>query len=365
MVHMGTLVQDIVKDTTTDAKIVTHNEAGIVEWCTRSFAEYCGMSVDKAIGKHISLLVGSHDTTNYPNANSVGLPTYTPQHVFERTNFTCPVSGRQGSYESYVVPTGVEHSLTIGYIPPSGDSTHISSDVEREIKAIQQLRRSLIDNFRHELRTPILQILGNLRLMQQNPDTVAIRELAKDAEQATNRLRSTLENIVDLSKLQAGVYPTKRRPANIQELVEGCVMTFAKTAEQKGLTLTFDTSEDSVYSLVDPYAFVAAVEHVLNNAVNYTHSGSICVRVCIDDAKAAKVEISDTGIGMSASFVHRACEPFSQEQHSTNRDYEGNGVGLTLTQKLVLLNRGTLSISSTKGVGTTVILSYPLWQRSS
>ncbi len=359
MTHTKTLISSPHPSALAATRVAVFSDPGIVLWCSASFADFCGLSAEKSVGKHLSLLVGDLNGTLQWNVNGSSHLDSTSRSAVVVTDISSPLTGKKGKLEVYHSMSGLPDNISVCFIQDETADANVLRSVETERARVTALRKNIVDNFRHELRTPVLQILGNLRLIEQSGACESVLDYVIDAKNATLRLRNMMENILDLSKLQAGVYPSEQRIANINELAEGCYMTFAPKAQQKGVRMVFVPSESEVARYLDPYAVVAAIEQLLENAVTFTHSGSIHMRVFVDEANSAHIEIEDSGIGMSTEFLPHACEPFSQEQHTMDRDYEGNGVGLALAEKLVALNRGTLHVSSTKHKGTTVLVTYP------
>jgi CheY-like chemotaxis protein len=219
----------------------------------------------------------------------------------------------------------------------------------------------MLANMSHEIRTPLNVILGYATLLRKRLDVSSDpqeRAFLSSIGQAGQRLMDTMQKLVDISRLHIDDFPLRPQAIRLAELVGKCVETLRVLAEQKGLTLTFDGAAAPVVH-ADPYAVTQAVTNVIENAIKYTAEGRVEVRLR-QEAEQGVVMVRDTGIGISAEFLPRVFDEFSQEVSGYARPYEGTGLGLSLAKKFVEASGGRITVESRKGRGSAFTLAFPL-----
>ncbi len=230
---------------------------------------------------------------------------------------------------------------------------------ERE-KAVQAARfmNEFLANMSHEIRTPLAGVIGFAEVLEEElPDEH--REIAQLIASGGNRLLHTLNSVLDFAKLKAHNHKLMQTPINIVERVRKHSKLLSVLARQQGLTLSFTSERDVVLSLLDPSSLDRILDNLIGNAIKYTHEGAIDVSVHVDEEEA-KIRIKDTGIGIKEDFLDEIYEPFRQEYMGDDRPYEGVGLGLTITKRLVNLMNGEIDVESTYGEGSCFTVRFPL-----
>jgi PAS domain S-box-containing protein len=279
-------------------------------------------------------------------------------------------TGRRGDGTTFPI------ELAVGEVVLGDRRVRIASvrDATERRRAEEALRQARIDaeranrlksvmlaNMSHEIRTPLNVILGYATLLRKRLDASSEpqeRAFLSSIGQAGQRLMDTMQKIVDISRLHIDDFPLRPQAIRLAELVGQCVGTLRVLAEEKGLTLTFDGTAAPVVH-ADPYAVTQAVTNVIENAIKYTAGGRVEVRLG-QEAEHGVVTVRDTGIGISAEFLPRIFDEFSQEVSGYARPYEGTGLGLSLAKKFVEASGGRIAVESRKGRGSAFTLAFPL-----
>jgi signal transduction histidine kinase len=172
------------------------------------------------------------------------------------------------------------------------------------------------------------------------------------------RLLRTIDLILNMSLIQTGKQRLNIKPVELNFVLKNLVNEFMPMAKKKNLSLNFNLADDEPKVLGDEYTLVQAFQNLIDNAIKYTNNGKIEILLNKMENKIC-VNIIDTGIGISESYIKNLFEPFSQEDNGYTRKFEGTGLGLALTKKYIELNSGILTVNSKKGEGSifSVILN--------
>lgn len=214
----------------------------------------------------------------------------------------------------------------------------------------------------HEVRTPLNAIIGFSEVMAREIygpiGHEKYRGYAADIRASGDHLLTLIDDVLDLSRVEAGKLVLRREPLVVGEQADACCRLIQGRADGAGIELQLDAGTDPALVLGDRVRFRQILLNLLTNAVKFTDRGGVVkVSVAASDADRVKIQISDSGVGMSAGDLERVFRPF--EQIGTSRPSEGAGLGLTLTRALVGEHGGTLDIASEPGAGTTVTLTFP------
>lgn len=234
----------------------------------------------------------------------------------------------------------------------------VAGDAAREAS---RLKSAFLANTSHEIRTPLNIILGYNELIAEQLAERGCSELAPylDAVQrAGHRLLHTVEQILDFSKVETGALELKPVEISLAPLLENLVNDFRVLAVAKDLKLSCAVEAPGARVRFDEHCLAGALANLLQNAVKFTEHGLVAARLFRDETGTLKIEIRDSGIGIDKSYMPHLFEPFSQEDSSYSRRFEGAGLGLVLTRKFLELNRATLDVKSTKGEGTICTIEF-------
>lgn len=238
---------------------------------------------------------------------------------------------------------------------------------EEKIRAEEANRSKseFLANMSHELRTPLNAINGFSEIMMQEMfgplgDDRYVGYM-KDILSSGKHLLELINDILDMSKIEAGKMQLQPEPTDASELVEQSIRIVRGRAEEKRLQLRADVS-DLPEIEVDPRAFKQIMINLVSNAVKFTpEGGRVTVRGFLSGLGVA-FQVSDTGIGIAKDDLPRLGRPFEQIESQHSKSFQGSGLGLALSKSLIELHGGTLSIDSTLGEGTTVSIVLPISQ---
>ena len=216
----------------------------------------------------------------------------------------------------------------------------------------------------HEIRTPLNGVLGLLQVLEHDQLKPAQRELVVLAAQSGRNLLTILNDILDLSKIEAGKFELFETAYSIRDLVSTIQAIFAPQAAQKELYVDCRVDESLPDILLgDDIRLRQVLFNLLGNAVKFTDTGGITLTVDPDPlGRTLRFTVADTGIGIAPDQLARIFEPFTQADGSFTRRYGGTGLGLGLAERMAKLMGGSISLSSTPGQGTTVAIEVPLVQ---
>jgi PAS domain S-box-containing protein len=228
---------------------------------------------------------------------------------------------------------------------------------KKEAEDLAQFRSTVISNITHEVRTPLTVILGFTSILREGIDGPH-RRFVDLIERSGRRLLLTLDTVLDLAQLESGTLDTEVRRQNILDIVDSIASTSRFFAEEKGLTFETDLPARALYVEVDYELLARALGHLVDNAIKFTDEGDVTLRVRVEGEKVL-VEVQDTGIGIEENFVPELFNVFAQESSGMNRDYQGSGMGLPVTGRLVEHFGGEVRVESRKGAGSTFTVALP------
>ena len=215
----------------------------------------------------------------------------------------------------------------------------------------------------HELRTPLNAIIGfSEMILSLGPAALSTEQhlgYIKDINSSGIHLLAVINDILDLSKAEAGKLEMSEDVIDLREVVDAAIGMVRSRAERTGVTLAVTVPDALPFIFADGRKLKQALLNILSNAVKFTPSGG---RVAIrSEARAAVfvLIVEDTGIGMADTDIPRAFEVFGQIDNQLSRKYDGTGLGLPLAQAMIRQHGGTLTLSSRLGAGTTVEIALP------
>jgi signal transduction histidine kinase len=206
----------------------------------------------------------------------------------------------------------------------------------------------------HEIRTPLNVILTSIPLIADeiSSDDEDLKIILDSVKSAGKRLQRTIDMILSMSSVQSGNYKATFEKFDIIPDLQNMVREFKSLSDDKGLTIKFTPSDDTAFITADRYTVNQVFQNLINNAIKYTLKGYVEVYVKNLKNDKVKIEIRDSGIGMSEEYLQKMFMPFSQEDTGYKREFEGNGLGLALVKKYIELNRAEINVESEKNIGS-------------
>lgn len=221
-----------------------------------------------------------------------------------------------------------------------------------------RLKTIILSNMSHELNTPMSGIIGFSEILQLELADESQKEMASLIHRSGKRLNETLTAILDLSKIESQRLQLSFDEIELNKIIYSCIAEIKSDAESKGLKFTFEPSDKNLSIKTDPNILYKIIKYISNNGIKYTNQGELKITTTSLNGNAV-VKIIDTGIGISKENLELIFEPFRQVSEGSNRNFEGTGIGLTITKKLVEILNGKIEVDSQPGKGTIVILSFP------
>ncbi len=229
-------------------------------------------------------------------------------------------------------------------------------------------KSQFLANISHELRTPLNAIIGfSSILMNQLFGALGDQkylEYSKDINESGTHLLDIINDILDLSKAEAGKLSLNYEEVHVVKAINKCITIISERAEKGKVAITTNIPKMLPMLVADRLRFIQIMLNIISNAVKFTEENgkvniSAYTRSIGDDVSQFMVTIEDTGIGMAKEDIDKAFQSFGQIDSGLNRKYEGTGLGLPLTKKLMELHYGEILIESEVGKGTTVTLVFP------
>ncbi|SMP62550.1 PAS domain S-box protein [Anoxynatronum buryatiense] len=226
-------------------------------------------------------------------------------------------------------------------------------------------KSQFLANMSHEIRTPMNGILGFLQLLQETKTDKQQATYINYIKTSSEILLSLINDILDLSKIESGKMELETIPFDLRSALEAAVIPQAHRAHSKNLELHLLMRPCLPFQVKgDPTRLRQIVTNLVSNAVKFTEIGNIAVECSqineSDTVSTVEIQVRDTGIGISEEAVSRLFESFTQADASNTREYGGSGLGLAISRDLAHLMKGTITVASSPGEGSTFTLTLPL-----
>ncbi|MGE5810193.1 MAG: ATP-binding protein, partial [Ignavibacteria bacterium] len=239
--------------------------------------------------------------------------------------------------------------------------------VLKEKEETEKIKSRFFANISHEFRTPLTLILGPAEKIISNTSDDIIKD-ANIIKRNSRRLLQLINQLLDLSRLEAGKLKLEASKGNIVSFVKGVALSFESLAESKDITLILQPEKDLIELYFDKEKMMKILTNILSNAFKFTpEEGKIIVSVKETQQNSVEINISDTGIGVAQEEIPKLFDRFYQVDSSFTKEHEGTGIGLALTKELVELHHGNIKVESNKvnpddgGTGfTEFIVELPL-----
>ncbi|MBM4136753.1 MAG: hypothetical protein FJ241_07975 [Nitrospira sp.] len=330
---------------------------------------YLMFSISRSLGhilKHVLIPTGNRYIWDYLYLDAIGgsLNTSIRFLVATLTLFFIWV------YRSYLKISQDKEELASSV----AERTHLIEQLERdkmELKELDKLKSAFLANVSHELRTPMNSIIGYTELLLDRVDGPINEDQEKSLKKVTVNARHLLQlinAILDISRIESGKIKLEPMELDLKWLTESVIPTFEPLIKQKGLTLTINIDENLPLIYGDEARIKQILTNLLSNAIKFTLKGGITISAKPSERGIkpgelpifTEVCVEDTGIGIKEEDIGKIFDKFTQVDVSTVRQYEGAGLGLSITSGLVALHKGVIWVTSKYGEGSKFCFTLPL-----
>jgi PAS domain S-box-containing protein len=269
-------------------------------------------------------------------------------------------------------PRSDEVGKFLGYRGVGSDITAAVRDAQtlREAKeraeTASNTKSEFLANMSHELRTPLNAILGFSELIANRHFGSALDRYcgyARDIHHSARHLLAIIEDILDVSKIEAGHVELHETEAGLDAMVGDAQTLLGDRFAQAGLDLVIELPDPAPLLRVDARKVTQILVNLLSNAIKFTpRGGSVAISAVVLADGGLSLSVRDSGIGIASDQFQTVLSPFGQVESAFNRKHQGTGLGLPLAKALIELHGGTLDLASALGAGTTVTLLLPAWR---
>ena len=346
--------------------LMTTDPAGIITDVNKQMEALTGCTRDELIGAPFK----SHFTD--PERAEAGIKLVLSEQKVTDYELTARARDGKQTVVSYNATTFYDRGRTLqGVFAAARDVTE-RKRVEAELQqakaaaeSASQTKSDFLASMSHEIRTPMNAIIGIADLLAKTPLSPEQDKYVQIFRRAGDNLLHLVNDILDLSKVEAGQLELERTGFSLHDLLEKVAEMVADRAHEKGLALVSEIAPNVPADRVgDPTRLRQVLLNLLGNAIKFTESGEVALRVARDadasDPGALRFTISDTGIGIPGEKLGAVFERFTQADSSTTRRYGGSGLGLTISKRLVELMGGRIWVESALGKGSVFSFAVPL-----
>ena len=341
---------------------------------TYTVRRYIGMFVDLSTTS-LAMIIGGETVTPFyliylwvtlGNGFRYGLTPLYASTVTSLAGFTCVIIFSDFWSQHVILSLGLLLGLVI---IPTYASTLLKrlNEALRKSNLASEAKSLFLANMSHEIRTPLNGVIGATDLLLETPLDEEQKDLALTANVSANSLLSLIQGILDIAKIESGEASVHTVDADLYILINSIIRMMQPVAKSHGLTLKADIHpEVPVYVRIDTQLLRQILINLLGNGIKFTEKGSVTLTISLDNRNIPNnwqtllIEVTDTGIGISAEDQERIFDRFEQVDNSDTRNYGGTGLGIAISRQLVDLMGGSLKLDSEPGQGSRFYFDLPV-----
>jgi PAS domain S-box-containing protein len=349
------------------ATVLVTDLDGNIEYVNPKFEETTGYTAAEALGKNSRMLKSGQTTLEeYQDLWRSILSGKEWHGEFHNKR-------KDGTHywESAIIsPIKTPEGIVTNFLAVKEDITE-RKRVEEELKEAKALaeeannaKSEFLAAMSHDLRTPLNAIMGFAEMMELRTfgklGDPHYEMYAKNIHDSGNLLVSLINDVLDLSKVEAGKYELLEEALDTTKLIQSNIRMITPQVQEKGITLDFELPVNMPKLLADERVLIQILNNLLSNSIKFTPAGgNVTVTSAVNGSGDLTIKIADTGIGMSDADIERALQPFEQANSNLSRRHEGTGLGLHLCKNFMKLHGGSMTIESKEGEGTVATVSFP------
>ncbi len=356
-------------DSSLDAIVGIDSDGSVIQWNPRATVIF-GFSADEAIGQKMTDLI---IPKRFHESHANGMKRFLATEKGSILNQSIELVALRKSGEEFPVQLSISAINVDGkytFTSFIADITKRKSDelqmkrlneqltqIALEAKQASELKTNFLANMSHEIRTPINGVIGMAQIMMDSKLDPEQQEHLQIIRGCANSLLMIVNDVLDLSKIEAGKMTLEDIHFEVASLVRDTCKSMQYLAESKNLKLNLEIDDACVANVLgDPGKIRQVLLNLISNAVKFTEVGSITIRATIASTKESSLkfrfEVQDTGIGMTPEVASKLFQPFQQADSSTTRKFGGTGLGLSICRHLIQMMKGEVQMKSLIGSGS-------------
>lgn len=339
--------------------IMLADDNGKIIYCTDAIKALTGFSEEQVMGKNVTHLIPDADRKKFEEKYARCLQN-PKTHI--NINHRIDHCDHTDKHFASVLTNQLDNPLINAVIITSRDvSIEVQTQQLKKNIALAQksaeIKQQFLANMSHEIRTPMNGIVGMVEFLQKTKLDHQQKDFVQTIKSSADSLLNIINDILDFSVIEAGKMHINPVPVNIRDFLTEIPKVFMASLEQKKLDfqLHIDPAVPA-YVVTDPKRLNQVITNLLSNAIKFTARGHIKVKVTTEEVKSntlmLRVEVKDSGIGISQNEQQNLFKPFSQIDSSFTRNQEGTGLGLSISQRIVELMGGEIGVNSELGKGS-------------
>ena len=246
------------------------------------------------------------------------------------------------------------------------DRTRTINQQNEKLQALDEIKSRFFTNISHEFRTPLTLTLGQIESVMQSVNESGLKKKLEMGYQNAKKLLRLINQLLEISKIESGNQQLSLTKKNIVSFVRHILYNFESVADQKGISLEFNSSDKNISLYFDSEKLDKVFTNLIANSIKFTpEGGNIIVKITtakelsLEENETVEVTITDTGIGIPKERLAHIFDRFYQADRSDRSESEGTGIGLTLVKELVELHSGKIEVESEQGKGSSFKVTFP------
>ncbi|SDL03643.1 PAS domain S-box-containing protein [Catalinimonas alkaloidigena] len=346
------------------------DQEGYITMISPSVQELCGYEPEEVMGKKVT------EFYVYNVRRRDSLRQLTRKGSIR--NFEVPIIDKRGEVIQFICNMRLirnEQNKVVGVEGVARDITELKKANQEVMDARDLAERSLkvkeqfLANMSHEIRTPMNGVIGVIDLLNDTPLNTEQRDYVQTVKKSSETLLNILNDILDISKIEAGKMQLRRHPLSLFDTIDKLISLFQQQASQKGIRLHYQVADEVPrYISADETRLLQVLSNLTSNAIKFTDKGEVRLTFTGQVLPAQgndpqrkhliRVEVTDTGIGISRENLSALFDYFAQLDNSSTKSYAGTGLGLVISKQLSHLMNGDIGVKSEKGKGSTFWFTF-------